>query len=423
MQKLKFLYLATTDTPLDGHAWSSYLKLPADRFEKRIVVFQSTHGLAPSLLSNKWLKKLVNNIIIPFHRWSYAFFFLRTWLSVDKENSGLYCYYQNEFLPDLSSWILRKVKGYRPDVIIICWTPNFLTSKTIRSLHEKTDARIHFTFIDEQHMTGGCHYPSGCEGYKTSCMNCPALKTGKIFAHYSLEHKKKNLKGLPISVSASVYDGKLASESALFRDATIFTGTSIPNVVSFDKMESRKRFGLDCSAYVVFFACSSIHSQRKGATYALKAIYEFKQHCSSLILLLAGLFTAEDQKLFDGIHTVFTGYLGREDMFMAYCASDVFLSSTIADSGPMMVNYAIALGIPVVAFPVGVADTLVKTGKTGYLAEYKNATDLAQGLLYLQSLNEEERNKVRKNCLNAFVNVDTTPWYDKLEQLLKNLNE
>lgn len=413
MKKLNFLYLSTTDTPLAGHAWSSYLKLPEDRFEKRIVVFQSKYKLAPSLISN-WLVLKVVNQLLPIYRRLYAIIHFHVRFSLNMEDNSLYSYYQNEFLPDLSSFILRKIKGYTPDVIVVCWTPNFLTSKTIRSLHEKTGAWIHFCFIDEQHMTGGCHYPSGCVGYQNNCMDCPALSSGKIFAHYSLMNKIDNLKGLPISISSTVYDGKLASMSALFKDALILTGTAVPVVKHFEKSESRKAFNIDDKAFVIFFGCTHVYHKRKGAFYALDAVRKFCTKYENVVFLVAGNFSEEDQRLFDGTNALFTGYLGQDDMFRAYCASDVFLSTTIADSGPMMVNFSIALGIPVVAFPVGVADTLVKSGETGYLAKFQDVDDLVEGLEYIYSLSPQEKDRMREKCQMSFKDIDTTPWYDKL---------
>ena len=77
----------------------------------------------------------------------------------------------------------------------------------------------------------------------------------------------------------------------------------------------------------------------------------------------------------------------------------VYLNSTIADSGPMMVNYSFAIGTPVVSFPVGIAMDLIVHKKTGYIADYKNSTNLANGIIYLHSLSQEDRIQMSKECI------------------------
>ena len=83
---------------------------------------------------------------------------------------------------------------------------------------------------------------------------------------------------------------------------------------------------------------------------------------------------------------------------MAFCASDCFLSTTIADSGPMMVNFSIALGVPVVSFSIGVAQDIVLHKETGYIAEYMNSDDVANGIRYLSQLPESEKSVMMYNC-------------------------
>ena len=64
----------------------------------------------------------------------------------------------------------------------------------------------------------------------------------------------------------------------------------------------------------------------------------------------------------------------------------------------MMVNMASALGTPTVAFPVGVAVSLVRHQETGYMARYKDSADLAAGLRYLHSLSDDERATMSRRC-------------------------
>lgn len=121
------------------------------------------------------------------------------------------------------------------------------------------------------------------------------------------------------------------------------------------------------------------------------------------------------------IHTVVPGFLDLQGLFKAYCASDCFLNMTIADSGPMMVNYSIALGTPVISFNIGVAQDLVIHKKTGYIAELKNSEDVAQGLEFIHNLSVEERIKMSEECRALIAETESVlPWY---EQIYENWEE
>ena len=59
------------------------------------------------------------------------------------------------------------------------------------------------------------------------------------------------------------------------------------------------------------------------------------------------------------------GYLSHEDLVHAYQASDIYLSPSVEDSGPMMLRQAAMTGIPTVAFNIGNALDLYLMVKLG----------------------------------------------------------
>ena len=69
-----------------------------------------------------------------------------------------------------------------------------------------------------------------------------------------------------------------------------------------------------------------------------------------------------------------------------YSASNVFLYPSLADNCPLVVLESLACGTPVVTFKTGGIPELMAHKEDGYIAEYKNAKDLANGLeLYLNN--------------------------------------
>jgi glycosyltransferase involved in cell wall biosynthesis len=90
--------------------------------------------------------------------------------------------------------------------------------------------------------------------------------------------------------------------------------------------------------------------------------------------------------------TNFTG------MASAYQAADVFISPSIEDSGPSMINQSLMCGTPVVSFEMGVSPDLVLTGKTGHMAVLRDSNDLARGIYNIVSMNSAQHSTLSENC-------------------------
>ena len=113
------------------------------------------------------------------------------------------------------------------------------------------------------------------------------------------------------------------------------------------------------------------------------------------------------------------GYLDYILLAKAFQSSDVFLCTSIEDSGPMMINQSLMCGIPVVSFKMGVSLDLVKNNITGYLAQLKNCHDLAIGLTQILKLNVVESSNMSSNCIRLSDKLlKSSDFYKKLSILL-----
>ncbi len=65
--------------------------------------------------------------------------------------------------------------NYSPDVVHIHNWYNFLSVEFIAEIVSKYPTAI--TMHDERLITGSCHYSLECNGYLSSCSNCPAVRT------------------------------------------------------------------------------------------------------------------------------------------------------------------------------------------------------------------------------------------------------
>lgn len=393
-KKIKVLMLGYHDSKMAGHIQYEYEHLPKN-VEGCMVTLTGIYGKTSS---NFYQQNTISSKIHHFLRylWQkvYCLVILRCNPIVDNNHSE-YCYFDFDFYPYKTRRILQKCpRGFIPDIIVIYWDRGFVSSRIVRELYWKTKAKIVYRFIDESPMTGGCHYPMECMNYLNGCTNCPALANGKSLSKAQISNKEKNLKNIPLYIAGTPYDLNKAEKTHLFKNAIKLSSVRYPEVIETKKYDARRDFNLGMNAFVVFVAASSLSDIRKGVYFSKTALAICGQRFFDLVVIAAGKDTLE----IPGVNVLNLGYVDLKTMFKAYCASDCFVSTTLADSGPMMVNYAMALGVPVVSFAVGIADTLVVHKKTGYLSKYKNIEDVADGIEYIHNLSVSQREQMRKDC-------------------------
>jgi len=71
---------------------------------------------------------------------------------------------------DTRGWLIDMLREY--DVINIQWASYLVSLGEILEL-AKLNKKIVFTMHDFYYITGGCHYPAGCNGFQLNCAGCP----------------------------------------------------------------------------------------------------------------------------------------------------------------------------------------------------------------------------------------------------------
>jgi len=332
--------------------------------------------------------------------------------------------------------ILKKI-GFKPDKIIVLFMVGFVSYKNLYELHKITGAKIFLYPLDMAPYTGGCHWAWDCKGYTNQCGNCPALYSNSKndMSNKNFKFKKFYLNKTDISVIASTewtYQQLLVC--SLFQNS-YKTKILIPVDDSLfkpaNKLIIRKELGLPSNKKIIFFGAVSVAGKRKGMTKLLEALNKYsygltEREKNNIHLLIAGnRLNISDQKL--PFPNTTMGYLSLDELPKAYQAADIYVSPSIEDAGPMMVNQAIMCGTPVVSFEVGVSLDLVRTGETGYLAKSLSSNELANGIKYVLSLPEEKINILSINCANLGKELYTLKktfqnWNSVLVGNIKHLN-
>ncbi|RZK50835.1 MAG: glycosyltransferase [Pedobacter sp.] len=297
------------------------------------------------------------------------------------------------------------------DIIHLHWINHgFLNPKMIAEL-DFLDKPVIWTFHDSNAFTGGCHVRYSCENFHRQCGNCPILKFSgpQDLSHRNWKQKQKAYSELNFQIIApSQWMAKSVKESSLLGIRPIHI---IPNTLEIDifkpyvKEESKRILKITPTKFVILSGfMPSKNDKHKGTSYLLEALKLYAQlpdvNADQVELLVFGYKDDKDLPEFP-FKTTFLGKISKDDhLAKCYSAADVFILPSLEDNLPNTVLESLACATPVVAFTTGGIPDMVSHQVNGYLANYKSAADLAQGIKYVShhpeplSLQKEARRTV-----------------------------
>lgn len=292
------------------------------------------------------------------------------------------------------------------DIIYIHWTGfGYLSIKDIANILNL--GKPTFIFMhDMWFITGGCHHSFECNLYKNDCSKCPRIGNN-IFNSISaltFKLKKKYLTGyknLQI-VTPSNWLSNCVKESALFNSHNICV---IPNPIDTDlfkpleKNIARQILKLPLNKKIILFGANGGKSDKyKGWNYLVSAISKLEN--KDVIIVLFGGDICDDEKKQLKYPTYSLGYLHDEySTILAYNSADVFVIPSLAENFPNTILESLSCGTPVAGFNVGGIPDLIIHKQNGYLAEYMNIKDLANGINWIL----ENTNKLSKEIIHNYI--------------------
>lgn len=364
---------------------------------KMLVKDKKTDNINVVTINNCKLKNIINNFRF---LWERIIIFLTNHLSkvnlfnVSIANTG----------NDISNHPLVK----EADVIHLHWiNQGFLSIKDISKLLELKKPLV-WTMHDQWAYTGICHYTSGCNKFENQCFECHKLKNPnkKDISYKLFKQKEKLYKNKNITlVGCSNWIANQAKKSNLSKHASI---VSIPNPIDTmvyypkNKEKMRKLFNFpENKKYILFGACK-VTDERKGFTYLKEAgeILLKKKNIlkDELMIVVFGGNSNEVASMLP-FQVFSVGYINNiEKMVSLYSAVDMFLIPSLEDNLPNTIMESMACGTPCIGFNVGGIPEMIDHKKNGYVAEYKNATDLATGINWI--IKEANYNQLSINARN-----------------------
>ena len=252
------------------------------------------------------------------------------------------------------------------------------------------------TLHDQWYFTGICHYSGGCDKYRTQCEHCPMLNgQGMDLARRVFDRKRAMYEGRNLTfVGCSRWMADLARQSRLTQGHTV---TNIPNAIDtdvfkpIDKQEARRRHQLPTDKKLLLFGAQRITDERKGFRYLTEACEHIAMRHPTLpgqlgVVVLGGDAQSVKEALPLPVYTV--NYLSNEkEIADIYNAADLFVTPSLQDNLPNTIVEAMACGTPCVGFNVGGIPEMITHRQDGYVADYCDSLDFAQGIAWC--LNDE----------------------------------
>ena len=310
--------------------------------------------------------------------------------------------------------IINHPEFKKADVIHLHWINQGMLS--IREIGKivASGKKIVWTMHDMWPFTGICHHAGQCNHFKTGCGSCPYLQMPmrKDISYSTFLCKQSAyLLGHINFVACSKWLKNLALKSDLTHHHRV---TAIPNTLDTeiykptDKTALRKAMNLPIDKKIILFAAAKVSDKRKGIDYLVAASKIMAKKGKNYMFLIAGSHSEEIiSQLALPAHNAM--YVASEQMPDMYNVADVFVTPSLQENLPNTIMESMSCGTPCVGFNVGGIPEMIDHKQNGYIARYKDAEDLARGLIWVlekadtTTLAANARKKVEDNYSEAII--------------------
>ena len=286
--------------------------------------------------------------------------------------------------------ITRTEEYKEADIIHLHWINQGMVSLSCLKKMIKDGKKIVWTLHDEWPYLGICHYRGDCQ--ETECRQCPLLPGNIAHKHY-LQKQNIYKKGNITFVGCSQWITDRAKQ-AMPDAEVVHINNCVPHDIfrHIDQTEARKKLNLPLDNKIILFCSQNLNDERKGFAFLQQALEKFTIHNSQFIIQGPQSMAMDSHSPKGGegggLMTICIGKGGRyisspEEMAMMYAAADVFVTPSLQDNLPNTIAEAMSCGTPCVGFNVGGIPEMIDHLQNGYVAQYKDVNDLAEGIQYV----------------------------------------
>lgn len=241
------------------------------------------------------------------------------------------------------------------DAVHLHWVEGLLHGNFLEALRQVPRGSLFWTLHDMRAFTGCCHFSGNCEGYKTTCGNCPVVRKG--YRHTvvrEFQDRSKLLRDLqPTFIAPGKWALKTFQASSL-KDLKCILAPLPLSEYSYTKntpkpLRSKMKFG---------FVAANLADPRKGLDEARHKILELAGQGLDLELEIVGSRSPKNLHPWE----TYLGPLSSQAMPSWYESLDFLIFTSVSDNSPLVVSEAFAAGTPVIVDRGTGADDMVSIG-------------------------------------------------------------
>lgn len=317
--------------------------------------------------------------------------------------------------------------------LIICtFLSGMMSPSALLALRRRYgNPRVVFYGVDMNFYTAGCHYARDCTGYLSDCSACPAVPAfvrRKVERDFEAKKHAYEKIGPLVAVASSYEQHQQMTASKIFEGADIRKVLMAVDERLFGKYESTRmqlRKERRYKRRVLLIRSSS--EPRKGCDLFIAAIRLIQEDDPNLVRNMTVLAIG-DQYIADQLKGVkidvqSPGYVADEDeLSKLYASADVFLMTSFADSGPVMLAQSLMSGTPVISTDVGLARDIVHVPDSGAILNVPSKILLKENIVSFFSKSENATHSMRFKVRRMALQQLSTPVYlQKLSSLMREL--
>lgn len=298
------------------------------------------------------------------------------------------------------------------DVIHLHWINQGMLSLGQIKKILRSGKPVVWTMHDMWPCTAICHHAVDCTAFHQGCHDCMYLGAAKgkhdLSAQVYRRKQKCYQEGNIHFVACSEWLGNHARQSGLITPGHVHV---IPNPISLDNFKPgdvdqiRASLHLPIDKRYILFGAVKTSDENKGVHYFIEACRLLKEMPQSQKDQWAVLVMGRGaEELLEAIPLEAYSLPFVTDsakIVQYYQAADLFVTPSLQENLPNMIMESMACGLPCVGFKVGGIPEMIRHQVTGYLAEYKDAADLASGIRYI--LKDTQRYRQLSHDARAFV--------------------
>jgi len=247
-----------------------------------------------------------------------------------------------------------------------------------------------WTMHDMWCATGLCHHAGDCTHYRGACGECPLMqglrRTGDLSRRRFVRKARMYDRAGITFVAVSTWLAARCRESALLRDARVEV---IPNAFPVDEFSlipslGRAALGLpDDSRHIVLMGAARLDDPVKGLPVAVDALNRLAAAGYASRVLPVFFGGLRDYNALDGLRIPFV-YLGTVSdpvrLRALFAHARAVVSSSLYETLPGTLIEGQAAGAYPVSFGRGGQCDIIDPPRTGYIARWLDAGDMAAGL-------------------------------------------